>query len=47
MCVRNLDNGSCEITIAAIDGSEQVTFVATFSGDKKDTFASSLGKLYS
>ena len=40
-CERNLDNGSCEITITAIDGSEQVTFVATFPGDKRDRFTSS------
>lgn len=43
MCERNLDNGSCKITIAAVNGSEQVTFVATFPGDKRDRFVSSLG----
>jgi len=45
-CERNLDDGSCGITISAVDGSEQVTFVATFPGDKRDKFASSSGNLY-
>ena len=45
-CERNLDDGSCEITISAVDGSEQVTLVATFPGDKRDRFASSSGNLY-
>jgi hypothetical protein len=45
-CERNLDDGSCEITISGVDGSEQVTFVATFPGDKRDRFASSSGNLY-
>jgi hypothetical protein len=45
-CERNVDNGSYEITISAVDGSEQVTFVATLLGDKRDRFASSLGDLY-
>jgi hypothetical protein len=45
-CERNLDDGSCEITISAVDGSEQVTFVATFPGDKTERFASSSGNLY-
>jgi hypothetical protein len=45
-CERNMDNGSLEITISAVDGSEQVTFVATFPGDKRDRFASSSGNLY-
>jgi len=46
-CERNLDDGSCEITISAVDGSGQVTFVAPFPGDKGDRFASSAGTLYS
>jgi hypothetical protein len=46
-CERNLDDGSCEITISAVDGSERVTFVATFLEDKLDRFARSLGNLYS
>jgi hypothetical protein len=29
-CERNLDDGSCEITISAVNESEKVTFVATF-----------------
>jgi hypothetical protein len=29
-CERNLDNGSCKITIPAVDGSEEVMFVALF-----------------
>jgi len=45
-CKRNVDNGSCEITISAVDGSEQVMFVATFPADKRDRFASSSGNLY-
>jgi len=45
-CEGNLDDGSCEITISAVDGSEQVTFMATFLGDKRDRFASSSGNLY-
>ena len=45
-CERNLDDGSCEITISAVDGSEQVTFVTTFPGDNRDRFASSSGNLY-
>jgi len=32
--------------ISAIDGSEQVTFVATFLGDKRDTFASNSGNIF-
>ena len=43
---RNLDNGSCKITISAIDSSEQVSFIATFPGDWKDRFASSSGIIY-
>jgi hypothetical protein len=43
---RNLDDGSCEIIISAVDGSEQVTFVTTFPGEKRDRFASSSGNLY-
>ena len=45
-CERNLDNSSCEITISAVDGSEQVTFVATIPGDKRDRVASSSGNIY-
>jgi len=45
-CDRNLDDGSCEITIFAVDGSELVTIVATFEGEKRDRFASSSGNLY-
>jgi len=37
---------SCEITTSPVDGLEKVTFVATFQGDKRDRFASSLGNLY-
>jgi hypothetical protein len=44
-CERNLDDGSCKITISAVDGSEQVTFVVIFPGDKRDRLASSLGNL--
>ena len=40
-CERNLDDGSCEITITAANGTKQVTFVATYSGDKRDRFATS------
>jgi len=43
---RNLDDGSCKITISAVDGSEQVTFVTTFLGDKRDRLGSSSGNLY-
>jgi len=45
-CERNLDDGSGEITISDVDGSEQVMFVATFPGAKPDRFASSSGNLY-
>jgi len=45
-CERNLDDGRCEITISAINMSEQVTFIATFPGDMRDRFASSSGNLY-
>jgi len=45
-CERNLDDGSCEIIISAVDGSKEVMFVATFPGDKRDRFASSSGNLY-
>ena len=45
-CERNLDNGSCQITISAIDGSEQVTFVVTFPTDKRGRFAISSGNFY-
>ena len=43
-CERNLDHGRYKITISAVDGSEQVTFnlVATFTGDKRDTLATTL-----
>jgi len=44
-CERNQHDGSCEITISAIDVSEQVTFVPTFPGDKRDRFASNSGNL--
>ena len=40
-CERNLDDGSCEITITAADVTEQATFVATYPGDKRDRFATS------
>jgi len=39
----NLDGGSCQMTIFAVNGSQLVTFVATFPGDKRDRFASSSG----
>jgi len=45
-CERNRKDGSCEITISAVDGSEQVTFFATFQGDKRDGFASSSRNFY-
>ena len=45
-CERNQDDDSCEISISAVDGSEQVMFVATFPVDKRDKFASSSGNLY-
>jgi len=45
-CQRNMEDGSCEITDSAVDGSDQVTFVATFPGDKMDRFASSSENLY-
>ena len=40
-CVRDLDDGSCGITISAADGTEQVTFVATYPGDRRDHFTTS------
>jgi len=43
---RNLDDRCCQVTISAIDGSEQVTFVATFLSNKRDRFTRSLGNLY-
>jgi len=45
-CKRNMDDGSCKTTIAAVDGSEQVTFLTTFPGDKRARFSSSSGNLY-
>jgi hypothetical protein len=45
-CERNLADGSVKITISAVDGSEQVMFVATFPEDKRDRFTSSSGNLY-
>jgi hypothetical protein len=45
-CERNLDDGSCEITITPVDGSEQVMFVATYPGDKRDRFVSNSGNFY-
>lgn len=45
-CVRNMDDGSCEITICAINGSEQVTFVVTSPGDRWDRSTSSSGSIY-
>jgi hypothetical protein len=45
-CERNLDDGSCKITITAVDGLEQVMFVATYLGDQRDWFASNLGNYY-
>jgi len=45
-CQSNLDYGSCEITISAVDGSEQVMFVSSFRGDKRVRFGSSSGNLY-
>jgi len=44
-CEKDLDDGSCEITIAAIDGSELVTFVTTIPAARRDTFPSSSGNL--
>jgi len=43
---RILDNGTCDIAIPAIDGSEQVMIVVTLQGDKRDGFASSSGNVY-
>ena len=40
-CERNHDDGSCEITLTAADGTEQVTFMATYPCDKPDRFAMS------
>jgi len=45
-CERNLDDGSWEITIEAVDGLEQLMFVATCPGDKRDRFARTSGNLY-
>jgi len=45
MCKRNLDDGSCEITISAVNGSERVMSVTTCPGDKRDRFASRSGNL--
>jgi len=45
MCERNLDDGSCEITISAVNGSQQVMSVTTFPGDKRDRFGSRSGNL--
>jgi hypothetical protein len=42
----NLDDGICDITISAIDESQQVTFVTTFVRVKRNRFASSSGNLY-
>jgi hypothetical protein len=42
-CDRNLVNGSCEITILAMNGSEQVTFITTFLENITDRFASCSG----
>jgi len=38
---RNLNQGSGEITISAVHGSEHATFVATFPGDERDGSAKS------
>ena len=40
-CERDLDDGSCGITITAVNGTKQVTFVATYPGDRRDRFATS------
>jgi len=45
-CERNLHDGSSEITIPAVDGSEQVTSVAAIPGDRRDRVASSLEDVY-
>jgi len=45
-CDRNLDDGNCEITISAVDGSDQVTFVPTVPEDERDIFVHSSGNLY-
>ena len=45
-CEKNLDEGSCEITISAIDWSEQVTFVASSPGDNRDRVTCSSGNIY-
>jgi len=42
-CERNLDDGRFTITMCAVHGSEQVSFVSTFRGDKRDRFAIILG----
>jgi len=45
-CERNLNAGSCEISIPAVDESVQVTFVAIFQRESGNRLVSSLGKLY-
>jgi len=46
MSGRNMDDGGCEITISAVDGSEHVMFVAAFPGDNINRIASSSGNIY-
>jgi len=46
MCEWNVDNGSCKITISAINGTGKVMFVITSPGDRRVWFASSWGCLY-
>lgn len=45
-CERTLADASVEITISTFNKSEQLMFVPTFLGDRKDTFHSSMGNLY-
>ena len=40
-CERDLDDGSCGISNTAADSTEQVTFVASYPGDRRNRFATS------
>jgi hypothetical protein len=40
---RNLNDGSCEITISIVDGSEQVTFVVPCWGINEIDWPAALG----
>jgi hypothetical protein len=45
-CKRNQHNGSCEITLSPVNMSEQVMFVCSIPGERRDTSASRSGNLY-